>query len=92
MRLAAFVILCLAGCTRFPEIDAATDDVARDAPYVELVPLNRITDQAAPQSQESAETQETLEARAARLRARAARLKQAGLSDAERNRLQETIQ
>lgn len=94
MRLTPLLILtaCIAGCVQFPEIDDATDPRVEQADYPTLVPLDPILASVAAPAPETAETEAELEARIAGLRARAARLRGAGLSSADRNRLDQDVQ
>lgn len=85
MRFTALVFLAasLAGCVQFPEIDDATNQVARDAEYPTLIPLDPVLENITAAQLDTSDTQEQLESRAAGLNARAAALRRAG--SAERN-------
>lgn len=77
----------LSGCTQFPELDASVSDAARTAPYPDLVPLGGLqarltTTNIAP------DTVSTIEARIARLEARADSLRGNVIDDATRARMQ----
>ncbi len=82
--------LALSACTQFPELDQNTSAETRRAPYPDLLPVEdlrarldapRVTDQ----------TTLSLEARVARLRARAARLRGTVIDDTSRQRLDRKI-
>lgn len=86
--LSVFFVALLSACSQFPELDEDISREARRAPFPDLVPVEdlraglqtaRITD----------ETQTTLEARVAALRARAARLKRTVIDRNSRNRLEQ---
>ncbi|WP_138935237.1 hypothetical protein [Roseovarius arcticus] len=77
----------LSSCTQFPELDASVTNAARAAPYPDLVPLGGLqarlnTSNIAP------DTVSTIEARIARLEARADRLRGSVIDDATRARMQ----
>jgi len=85
--IAALAIAALAGCSDVPPL---SDDIARtqrDAAYPALIPADRITGSVPPPSAEARDAAPT-EARAARLRARAARLDAPVIDDATRDRMQ----
>ncbi|PVA10246.1 hypothetical protein DC366_08330 [Pelagivirga sediminicola] len=81
----------LPGCTQFPELDATIPDAARRAPYPDLVPLEgfrtRLDNSRIPQG-----SAESVEDRAARLRARADRLSGSVIDSATRARMQAGVQ
>lgn len=77
----------LPGCTRFPELDAVVSPAAARADYPELVPVERIM-AATPEPRIAEDTADTIEARAAALRARAGRLRGAVIDDTARGRMQ----
>ncbi len=68
------LICALSACSNFPDLDAAASDAAKDAPYPKLVPTARITTEAT-QKQIVPETSKVLETRVESLQARAARLR-----------------
>lgn len=74
----AFFLAVLCGCASFPELDRAVPRSALEAPYPALVPL----DGGLPELRRAVRQEQTgemsLEARIARLRARAALLRAAG--------------
>jgi hypothetical protein len=77
LRLAVCVALLLAGCSGMPEVAARESAEAQAAPWPRLAPLpDLLADADAPSRAKPAEAE--LDARAARLRARAAALRQAG--------------
>lgn len=88
------VMICLllgAGCTNIPELKSAVPDWVADAPYPQLVPLpETLTLLPAPAAQ-SAELQQDLDARVARLKARAERLRGPVVSSADQDRLRDEI-
>ncbi|WP_300058373.1 hypothetical protein [uncultured Roseobacter sp.] len=94
MRLAAlcFLLITAAACVQFPEIDDATDEVARDADYPDLVPLDTIPASSVDAQTEREDTQATLEARVSGLQARAARLRGSVLSSDDRTRLDTDVE
>ncbi len=94
MRLIALAcfLVTTAACVQFPEIDDATDQVARDADYPELIPLDRIPVPSQEAQADRAETQATLEARVRGLQSRAADLRRAVLSSGDRARLDDQIE
>ncbi|MEO1139976.1 MAG: hypothetical protein AAFW87_11020 [Pseudomonadota bacterium] len=84
------LLVTLAGCSQFPELDDNLSSEARAARYPDLVPVEdlragltapRITD----------ETTTTLEGRVAALRARAARLRGTVIDRNSRNRLEQKV-
>ncbi|MFW2587798.1 hypothetical protein [Sagittula sp. SSi028] len=63
-------VLCIAGCTQFPQLDAVQSEGVRKAPYPALIPLADLVDQpTAPGATVEARTQ--LEAQAEGLQSRA---------------------
>lgn len=81
----------LVGCTTFPEVDAAHADATPSATWPQIVPLEGVLAQA--EGARIADTTTTaLDARAARLRARAAAMRSGrGQSPATRARLVNAI-
>jgi outer membrane murein-binding lipoprotein Lpp len=80
MRTMSAIVVCgccwLAGCSPFPDVPEPTSDVAEASDYPDFVPIDQISYD--PKVDEAAlETEETLEARVAGLKARAARLRRA---------------
>ncbi len=81
----------LAGCARFPALEATVSDEARAAPYPDLVPVEQISAQvSAPRVQEPGNR--ALAVRAARLRARAAQLRGSVIDPAEQDRLRRGVE
>ena len=69
--------IALAGCTQFPEVDAAVSDQAKTAPPPVLVPIDTLLAQGDTSSfEDGQETEAQLAARADALAARAKKLKQ----------------
>ncbi len=67
------VLFAIPACIEYPELDAKVDAAARAAPYPDLIPVEEIrASVAAPQIEPT--TSSDVNARAARLKARAARL------------------
>ena len=75
-----------AGCTSFPELDAAVSPEARRAAYPVLIPTQPVLDRRA-DVRVTVETGEALERRAANLRARAGLLRGSVVDDETRRRL-----
>ncbi|VAW00982.1 hypothetical protein MNBD_ALPHA07-1208 [hydrothermal vent metagenome] len=68
------LLLATTACTEFPELDAKVDAAARAAPYPDLIPVEEIKAQvSAPRIADTSGSD--VNARAARLKARAARLR-----------------
>lgn len=76
----------LPGCAQFPELDASVTDAARSAPYPDLVPLGGLRARLAT-TRIAPDTVPTIEARIARLEARADRLRGSVIDDATRARM-----
>ncbi len=71
---ALLFLAATAACTNVPELEEGITPDLRRAPYPDLVPLDGLLEpRPAPEAQ-AAETQASLDARAARLQARAAAL------------------
>ena len=75
--LPAALAICaaLSACSQFPDLDATTSDAVRDAPYPDLVPLDGLQARFDPDAALPDATRDSVAARAARLKARAARLR-----------------
>lgn len=80
--------IALAACTQFPELDQSVSAEARNGAFPALVPVEVLLADA-PQQQASDTTTTSLEARAAALRSRAARLKGTVLNSSARERLEQ---
>ena len=95
MRLTFFLIpavfTALSACNEFPELDQTVDSDARDASYPDLVPIDTIQS-GIPDQQIEPETQDELDARVDRLKARADRLSGAVIDDATQERMQAGIE
>lgn len=87
------LVLALPGCTRFPELDSAITAEARDAGYPELLPTATLAAMAAEPAREPDDqvARDPDEARAARLRARAARLRGAVIDADTQSRMKEGV-
>lgn len=72
---ALFLATSLAACAQFPELDATQTPGVANAPYPALVPLDSLL--TGPEPRATIEMVGRVEARAANLKARAARLKSA---------------
>jgi len=84
--LALGVVLALAGCAPFPQLDAAISDAARQADYPVLIPAEGLLARRG-DGRLTAETGADLLRRANNLRARAALLRRASIDDEPRRRL-----
>ena len=78
-------------CTQLPEVDERIPAHLKTADYPTLEPLHLLLPEEPPAAQASAELHDSLEARRARLQRRAAALRNQGVSEAERQRLKETV-
>lgn len=85
------LIAGLAACSQFPPLDESLSPGAKSAPYPDLVPVEDLRAQAAG-LQIGDQTLSGIEARVARLKARAARLRGTVLSGADRARLAQVVQ
>lgn len=85
--IAALAIAALAGCSDAPPLSDDISEAQRDAAYPALIPADRITGRVPPPSAAARDAAPT-QARAARLRARAARLTTPVIDDATRDRMQ----
>jgi hypothetical protein len=93
-RSLAVLPLCaalLAACTQFPALDDSVSAQTRAAPYPDLVPLERLTSQVPSPRADASATEAALNARLARLRARAAGLRGGVLTGREKLRLQQGL-
>lgn len=86
LPLALALGLGVAGCTDFPEVEDRETPEGRAADFPDLAPIEVLTTPATP-SRLDPQTQASLEARVANLRARAARLKRSVMDPDARNRL-----
>lgn len=85
-------LLVLSACTQFPELDRTITPALENADYPALVPLEPLLAAAKAGRIDPVQTEATLNARIARLRARAARLRGAVLTGRERQRLAQGLQ
>lgn len=94
MRNLAVIVFAVtfAGCVQFPAIEDATSEVARNAEYLELIPLDPIADILAGPGTETIVTEEKLEARVSNLQSRADDLRSPVLNAEDRARLSQTPQ
>jgi len=83
----ALTAITLAGCSNFPELDAAITPTARQAGYPSLMPLDQLI-AGAEQVQITEQTLTTLQGRVNGLNARAARLRRPVIDSATRARMQ----
>ncbi|MEB8387433.1 hypothetical protein OO012_09355 [Rhodobacteraceae bacterium KMM 6894] len=92
-RLAPAIALwtALTACTAFPQLESTISDDLKDAPYPDLVSLDTLNTSMA-QSRVTDDTLAGVEARAARLRARAARLSGTVIDDPTRQRMSAGVQ
>ncbi|WP_456386903.1 hypothetical protein [Profundibacter sp.] len=86
----ALAATLLAGCSDFPELDAAITSAARNADYPNLLPIDQLIADAQ-QVQISPETVTNLEGRISHLNARAARLRGPVIDGASRARMRAAI-
>ena len=86
----ATVATLLAGCSDFPELDAAITPTARNAEYPSLMPIDQLVADAQ-DVQITEQTVTTLKGRAGSLRARAARLRGPIIDSATRARMRAAI-
>ena len=91
MRFVPFLLLLglLPACTQFPELDGVTSDVAENADYPTLLPLDPLMQSTSLPNADAEETEAELQARVAALQARAARLRGQVVDPETRRRLSE---
>lgn len=87
-----FASMSLIGCVQFPAVEDATSQVARDADYPDLIPLDPLADVLNGPGPEPIETTEQLDDRVTGLKSRAEDLKRPILDQNARARLAETPQ
>lgn len=95
MRTGTFAFLITTGllataCTQFPAIEDRVSEDARDAPYMDLVPVETLR-AGVPEDQVTDTDASAVEGRIARLRARAARLSGAVLDTGARARMSQGV-
>lgn len=81
----------LAGCSQFPALEDSVSPAAKNAPFPALVPVEDIQARAAPEAI-TPETLPGVEARVARLKARASRLRGSVLDRPSRERLAQPVE
>jgi hypothetical protein len=91
-HIALLVTAGLAACTQFPDLDRTISPEVASADYPALVPLEPLLAAAIVGRVDARQTQAELEARVARLRARATRLRGSVLTGREKQRLAEGLQ
>jgi len=84
--------LLAAGCTQFPQLDQTITPQMEAAPFPKLVPVDPLLANIRTSGVDPVQTQNALQARVARLRARAARLRGSVLTGPERQRLARGLQ
>lgn len=84
-----FALWGLAACTQFPALDHTITPALENADYPALEPTEQLLARANTGSVNPVQTEGILNARVARLRARAARLRGSVLTGRERQRLEE---
>lgn len=95
MRPGTYVIVTTAvllatACTQFPVIEDRVSEDVRDAPYMDLVPIETLRT-GMPEDQLADTDATAVEARVARLRARAARLSGAVVDNQTRTRMSQGV-
>ena len=90
--IALVVTAGLAACTQFPDLDRTISPELAGADYPALVPLAPVLASATSGQVDTRQTRKQLEARVARLRVRAARLRGSVLTEREKQRLDEGLQ
>lgn len=84
MRLMTLpLMVALAACTQFPELDGTVAPDLAQADFPDLVPLEPLLNARAPVIADPEQTSATLDARVAALRARAAALQRGAVVDAQ---------
>lgn len=82
----------LAACTQFPALDRTITPELEAAQYPDLVPLGPVLASARSSGTEPEQATAAIDARVARLKARAARLRGSVLNGAERQRLEKGLE
>jgi hypothetical protein len=88
----SLALLALSACTQFPALDRTITPALENADYPALVPLDPLLASATVGRVDTVQTEAALNARVARLRARAARLRGSVLSGREKQRLEQGLQ
>ncbi len=93
MRCATALVLGLAltACSQFPELDATVPADGKDVDYPQLVPLEPLLARAETDISDTDQTEATVSARVAALRARASRLRGTVIDAETRARMQRGI-
>jgi len=92
MRLIFYILpLALMGCTQFPELDGVISRESVDADYPKLLPMHDLTALSATPTVSSEQAASTLNARAASLQSRAARLRNTVVDENTRQRMQDGV-
>lgn len=91
MRASIIAFVTLAACAA-PDLNLPRDQGVTRGEWPRLVPLTEVLGPETAPSRIAPGTEMALEARAERLRARAAALRQSALTDAERRRIREALQ
>lgn len=89
--IALAMILTLAACTQFPELDSAVTHSGQNAKYPDLVPVDRLLNAATPRNGTPEQTVDTLNARVNALRNRANRLRGTVVDAPTRTRMRNGI-
>ncbi len=90
LPLALILVAALPACSQFPALDATVSEDIRNASYPDLVPLDTLDIRTAP-GRITPGTVKTMEARVARLKARAARLRGTVIDRDTHTRMQDGI-
>jgi hypothetical protein len=85
--LCALAMLLPAACTQFPALDSRATPEMQAADYPALVPIDPLLAKATAGQVNTTQTEQVLDARVARLQARAAGLRGSVLTGAEKQRL-----
>ena len=91
LTLLPLLFATLAACTQFPELEYTQTDAIEAADYPALVPIEPILVTVEVPKTDPVRTEAALNARLAALRARANRLRGAGLTGQERQRLEQGL-
>lgn len=91
MRIAATLLISLAACTTFPELDGTLPANQSYDTAPDLIPLAPLVEQARAATYGAAEAETSLTARLANLRARAAGLRGPVIPPSQRARMQRSV-
>ena len=89
--LALPVMIALAACAQFPELEEVVSESARNAPYAKLGPIEDLQ-ATAPEATITEATGDAIEARASRLKARASALDSDVIGEASQSRLEKATE